>query len=290
MAAAKFPLQAAYQIRISRALPLELAAKALTRPWLAMKVFQPGHYLSKTPEHYQKFYWEWKRAPRTPVHYIPETGNFKKLPTGFVQQIEDVPVHVLQPKELHEGIWGGEAVIKGFRKRKETIRRTPRFWVPALQSTVFYSEILDKYLDIVVTKRTLKLVDECYGFDNYIMKTSPADLMSELALKIKREMLLTLSRGTLYPDNPAKREEILEKYKEYMIPEEEAEWYGLNLREAGTKLKILEAVKPAPLKHAFRKEFIEYLKNNEGEVLKESQEQSSSTSWLASVNPFAKKD
>ncbi|XP_064077351.1 large ribosomal subunit protein bL28m-like [Macrobrachium nipponense] len=289
--AAKFPLQAAYQVGISAKLPVELAAKALTQPWLTMKIFQPGSYLSKAPEHYKKFYWDWKRAPRTPVHYIPETANWKKLPTGEVQQVEDLPIPLMEPKELHQGIWGGEAVIKGFRKRKETIRRTPRFWVPTLQSTVFYSEILDKHINVVVTKRTLRLVDEHYGFDNYILKTPPADLMSELALKIRREMYLALARGTLYPDNPSKREEVLEKYREYMIPEEEAEWFGLNIKEAIIKLKILEEdVKPVPLKHAFRKEFLEYLKNNKEEILEEEKEKSSSSSWLASVNPFAKKE
>ena len=42
--------------------------------------------------------------------------------------------------------------------------------------------------------------------------------MSQLALKIRREMLLALVRETLYPDNPAKKEEVLQKYKKHIIP------------------------------------------------------------------------
>ena len=48
--------------------------------------------------------------------------------------------------------------------------RVPRLWKPFLQKRVFYSEILDKYLGIQVTLRTLDLIDEAYGFDNYVLK------------------------------------------------------------------------------------------------------------------------
>ena len=35
---------------------------------------------------------------------------------------------------------------------------------------IFYSEILDKWLNIVVTLRTCDLVDDANGFDYYILK------------------------------------------------------------------------------------------------------------------------
>lgn len=48
----------------------------------------------------------------------------------------------------------------------------PRYWVPTLKETSIYSEILDRYMNIVVTERTLSLIDEHYGFDNYILNVS----------------------------------------------------------------------------------------------------------------------
>lgn len=37
-------------------------------------------------------------------------------------------------------------------------------------------------------------------------------------MRLKREMLLALVRGTLYPDNPARREEVLKKYNKHILP------------------------------------------------------------------------
>lgn len=52
------------------------------------------------------------------------------------------------------------------------------------------------------------------------------------------------------------------------MQEEEAEWFGLTLVEAATKQSKMEeaANAPKPLKHAFRAEFIEYLKTKETEA------------------------
>lgn len=36
----------------------------------------------------------------------------------YRQPVQNIPLKLLQPKEIHEGIWGGEAIIKGFYKRK----------------------------------------------------------------------------------------------------------------------------------------------------------------------------
>lgn len=40
--------------------------------------------------------------------------------------------------------------------------------------------------------------------------------MSELALKLKRQMLISLADKTLYPDDAVKREEVYDKYKKYL--------------------------------------------------------------------------
>ena len=48
--------------------------------------------------------------------------------------------------------------------------RTAKFWRPLLRKKVLYSEILDRYMEIVVSTRTLNMIDEAFGFDFYILK------------------------------------------------------------------------------------------------------------------------
>lgn len=48
----------------------------------------------------------------------------------------------------------------------------PNYWVPNLKKSVLYSEILNSYMDVTVTEKTLKLVDENKGFDHYILGVS----------------------------------------------------------------------------------------------------------------------
>lgn len=50
--------------------------------------------------------------------------------------------------------------------------RFPNYWVPKLKPTIVYSEILNQYMKVTVTERTLKLIDEHYGFDHYILAVS----------------------------------------------------------------------------------------------------------------------
>lgn len=49
-------------------------------------------------------------------------------------------------------------------------------------------------------------------------KTHERDLNSKLAMDLKREMLLALVKGEMYPDDPEKKKKILNRYKEYSIP------------------------------------------------------------------------
>ncbi|XP_076046362.1 mitochondrial ribosomal protein L28 [Oratosquilla oratoria] len=271
----------------------QLLHEALTKPWVLKRPFQHPD-VKRLPEHYLKFCYDWKYGPKTAVHYIPEEGNLKIGKNGQIEQVQNVPIPTKIPKELHDGIWGGEEVIKGFQKRKRLRRKVPHYWVPTLKSAVLYSEVLDKYMEVVVTERTLKLIDQHYGLDSYLLETSPRDLMSELALGIKREILLALSKKTLYPDNVGKQKELLEKYKDFIIPEEEAEWYGLPMRQALRKLRHLdrEANQPVALKHNFRKDFFQYLKENKDSLVSveetKKEEESGPAAWLSKINPFAK--
>lgn len=88
----------------------------------------------------------------------------------FRYPVQNVPLPLLYPKEFHEGIWGGEAIIQGFTKKHKFARRYPHFWFPTLKKSVVYSEVLDKYISVVVTNRTIDLINDHYGFDHYLLK------------------------------------------------------------------------------------------------------------------------
>lgn len=71
---------------------------------------------------------------------------------------------------MHQGLWGGEAIVQGFVKKGRFKRRVPRFWIPVLTKTVIYSEVLDKYMRTSVTDRAMSLIHENYGLDHYLLK------------------------------------------------------------------------------------------------------------------------
>ena len=48
--------------------------------------------------------------------------------------------------------------------------RTTKLWRPKILKMIFYTEILDKYYALTCTRRTLNLIEEAKGFDNYILK------------------------------------------------------------------------------------------------------------------------
>nr|XP_020667651.1 39S ribosomal protein L28, mitochondrial [Pogona vitticeps] len=140
-------------------------------------------------------------------------------------------------------------------------RRLKKVWKPQLFTRELYSEILDKKLSITVTMRTLAQIDAAYGFDFYILKTPKSELCSKLGMDLKRIMLLRLARRdpALHPDDPVKREAIYDKYKEFVIPEEEAEWVGLSLEEAVEKQRLLEKKDPIPLFKVYVEELVQQL-------------------------------
>ncbi|NWI10251.1 RM28 protein, partial [Crypturellus soui] len=209
----------------------------------------PAHYLAALQD----------PTPPTPVHWRPLGVRSRYNPrTGQHERVQDVPVPVHLPPAAHQGLWGGEGWVRGYRyahndKLSTRVRKT---WKPQLFRRQFYSEILDATLTITVTMRTLDLIDEAFGFDFYILKaragcaaelagprcTPKVDMCSKLGMDLKRTMLLRLARKDpkLHPDDPAKREAIYHKYREFVIPEEEAEWVGLSLEEAIEKQRQLE--------------------------------------------------
>lgn len=141
----------------------------------------------------------------------------------------------------------------------------PYFWVPTLKRSVVRSDVLNEYMSVVVTERTIRLIHENYGFDHYILKTPACDLRSLLALKIKRNILQNLQAGCPAWIHDAKRQQEIikefEKYLEQYTPEE-IDWYGLSWLEAMNKRRReIEAEDPiVPYKIIFREKLIEQLK------------------------------
>ncbi|CAI5693648.1 unnamed protein product [Oreochromis niloticus] len=215
--------------------------------WEALKMKQ-GIY-ARLPKHYLKSLEQ--KAP-TPVHWRPLGVQYRANPkTGLKERVQDVPVPIYYPPESQDGLWGGEGWISGYRyanndKMSTRLRKT---WKPQVFKRELYSEILDHKFIIPVTAHTLDLIDAAYGFDYYILKTQKEDLNSKLGMDLKRAMLLRLARKNteLYPNDPVKREKVYEKYKQFEVPEEEAEWVGLSLEEAVEKQRQLEHKEPEPM-------------------------------------------
>ena len=108
-------------------------------------------------------------------------------------------------------------------------------------------------------------------------------MKTKVAIKFKRTLLLALAKQDFLPNNPAKRDELLERFKKHIMPTEEAEWYGLTFAEAFEKFKRETTPAPepiVPLKYKFREEFIQNLRE-----LSQKQEKPAK-SW-SSWNPFS---
>ncbi|XP_032804524.1 large ribosomal subunit protein bL28m [Petromyzon marinus] len=226
--------------------------------WEALKL-QRGVY-ARLPQHYRD-----SLVPRdpTPVHYVPGEDGWKSCPrTGRrwrVQRNPAIPVHY--PRESQNGLWGGEGWLYGFTysNNEKLSRKLRRLWKPQLFKRDLYSEILDHTFSVTVTMRTLDLIDNAYGFDFYILKTPKEDLNSKFGMELKRTLLLRLARKDtqLYPDDPVKREFVYDKYKEFVVPEEEAEWVGLSLVEAVEKQRQIEKKDVEPLFKVYVRELVE---------------------------------
>ncbi|XP_061389619.1 large ribosomal subunit protein bL28m [Musca vetustissima] len=278
---------------------------------------------AQLPEAYKKFWREWKMTQPAAVHYIPKDGVWERDEvTGEIKPIQNVPLPLIDPPESHQGIWGGEAVIKGFQKRQRLSRRVPHFWVPVLKRSVVHSQVLNEYMSVVVTDRTIEKIHECHGFDHYLLKTPACDLRSALALTLKRKILIELLNNCpSLASQPSERERVLKEYKCYLeaYTPEEIEWYGYTYDEAIKKIaaQIREQNKPVPHKLEFRRKLIEQLQQanmkteteadeTSGKVntksssdsdadiealtkLESSSSSSTSSNWLSKINPFGKK-
>ncbi|XP_063989279.1 large ribosomal subunit protein bL28m isoform X2 [Diachasmimorpha longicaudata] len=248
---------------------------------------------AELPEAYRKFWREWKLQRPTAIHYIPEEGKYKwDENRQTVLPVQNIPLPLKYPKQFDYGLWGGEGIVQGFRKKGKYCRRVAKFWVPKLRNSVVYSEVLDKHMKTTVTTRTIDLIHENYGFDHYLLKTPACDLRSLLAVKLKREILIALADKTLYPNDPEKREEVYNTYKDYLsaYTREEIEWYGLSWKDAVKKFIALKAptLEPEPFKIRYRSELIAELKAAKVAEAVDAEVERPSDSWISKINPFSK--
>nr|ACO14562.1 39S ribosomal protein L28, mitochondrial precursor [Caligus clemensi] len=251
------------------------ARKEITR--LAMtpglgKAFYEEHIWStglrgQLPGHYKEFYKTWSQGPDRGIHYEKKKGTYEKDKFGVVRRVQNIDIPVIYPEEFHNGLWGGEGIIKGLlepeKQRHYPNPRVPqcRYWWPKLHLSVLYSRVLDKYIEMPATRRGLKLVDEAYGFDNYLLNTPVNEIYAWTLLRIKREILLSLC----FPEERQLKPDVLRDYESYRVDFEVADWHGLRLEEAFHKVKRankVEALRKSciPLKQIYREELISALK------------------------------
>lgn len=242
------------------------------------------------PAFYKQWCQEFNVREPIPVHWKPKSEYTRDhYVNGKKRKVfQNFPIPVLYPNESQQGLWGGEGLIYGLKKKRRTSLRAPHLWKPNLTKRALYSEILDKWFALTVTERTMMLIDEGHGLDNYILKTHEVDLNSQLGMRIKREMLLALANRSFYKDDLAKQEKIYNKYKEFVIPAQQAEWIGLTVKEAVAKARTLndEENSEVPFKETYTKELLYKLKANN---LKEPKPPSKD-SFLSKLNPFKTDD
>jgi len=194
--------------------------------------------------------WE---VPKYPYHIMPKGANKPHIEKTY-QQAMWAPIPVVYPKRSREEIWGGEGIIFGFRQRDRYERPHRTMWHPKLVQWTCYSEILDNNFETIVSDTTLDLIDACEGFDFYILQTPPQELLSDLAMRIKGELLLALADESYWPNDSEQFEMIKQKYSDYVIPREQAEWVGLTPEDAIFKAQIAQNYDYRPLKEIFAEE------------------------------------
>lgn len=200
------------------------------------------------------------------VHWIPKEQKWKLDSFGQPERVNNTPIPVIFPAEANSGLWGNVGIVQGYKRFKPDPKYSafPRLWLPTLLNRTFYSEVLDTWMGIVVTERTLDLIDEHFGFDHYILATHELHLKSTLGMRLKRKMMQTLfDKDTkLYPNDPVRREEVYRRYKHHIpadLTRDQLEWFGLTLGEACLKqaqIERLAAEKGTPLKYEFARELI----------------------------------
>lgn len=228
------------------------------------------------PSHFKEYHNLWRQGPQLHIHSRPKQANFEKDEFGEIYPVQNPRIYVVYPDKFHEGLWGGEGVIKGLLKREEGRHRnfTPpaaKYWWPQLFEGVVHSEILDRYIELIMTKRGIQLVDEAYGFDNYLLSTPVNEVYATGLLRIKRELLLTLSDKENFTTRQGRSPALYDKYSQFVVPYEEADWHGLTLSQAKMKQAAIERgqarAEEVPSKQRYRRELVEMLRSGDTQDL-----------------------
>ena len=287
--------------RIPQKIPLPWADDPAAKRLLKRNEWLTGDN-ARLPRHYVEFYKKWEIGPQAFVHQIQRKERFEKDEFGNVRRVQDARIPVLYPDEFHQGLWGGEGVVKGGLEPEPT-KHQPQFkpaketyWMPKLHLGVVHSEILDKHIEVLMTERASRLIDEAFGLDNYLLKTKVNELYSHFGLKLKRELLLTLANPEeeLCVNDAAKRNEMLDKYADFVLPHEEADWHGLSLTEALHKQHTLDRLEEEqsvkPKKEEYREKMLHYIETGDHHELAAVYDQlyEPDTSYTSQVTGFIK--
>jgi len=228
------------------------------------------------PQHYKDYHNLWRQGPQEHIHSRPKQARFEKDEWGEIHPVQNPRIYVVYPDKFHQGLWGGEGVIKGMLKREDKNHRNfkpppAKYWWPTLFEGVVHSEILDKHIELICTKRGIRLVDEAAGFDKYLLSTPANEVFATGLLRIKRELLLALADKERFTTKAGGKSEVYDKYQQWAVGREEADWHGLTLEEAKKKQARIEAEQvereTVPDKMRYRKELVEMLRSGKMEEL-----------------------
>ncbi|KAH0632089.1 hypothetical protein JD844_020152 [Phrynosoma platyrhinos] len=226
------------------------------RLWEAARRLRGG-LLARLPGHYLRAL-EAEEAEEA-VHWrpLPREAQFARNPASGRRERrqQDVPVPVFRPPESQEGLWGGEGWVSGFRyangdkvgrggrRRRRRRRRTGRRGPRAAGSPRGADSALAPAL-LQLSARVRK---------TWKPQLFYRQLYSEI---LDRRLTVTVTARTLDQIDAAFG---FDAYilKEFVIPEEEAEWVGLSLEEAVEKQRLLEKKDPIPLFKLYAEELVQ---------------------------------
>ncbi|CAI6257480.1 unnamed protein product [Periconia digitata] len=100
----------------------------------------------------------------------------KHEPKYIIPQDAKIPEYPYGPnllfKQSNKGLYGGQMIQFGNNISRKTKTTTRRFWKPNVLSKGLYSVALKKRVNLRVTSKTLRVIDNEGGLDNYLLKPS----------------------------------------------------------------------------------------------------------------------
>ena len=91
-------------------------------------------------------------------------------------------------KRARRGLFGTTGKLFG-NNVSHSERKTRRTWDPNVRNVHLYSETLDRKIGLRVTSNTLRCIDKAGGLDYYVLNTKEKDLNSDVALRLREQIL-----------------------------------------------------------------------------------------------------